>query len=124
MRSGLRSRPWAGIDIGGYSVKVLASQSTVSGARYWMAEMPVTIPDADRDTSAGREAMARTIAECIEAAGLTSHSLRGVTLGIAGPDVILKQISLPLMAEEEVGQALRFESRKHLPFDPQGMVID
>jgi type IV pilus assembly protein PilM len=45
-------------------------------------------------------------------------------VGIAGPNVIVKQITLPLMDEDEVGQALRFESRKHLPFDPQGMVID
>jgi general secretion pathway protein L len=28
------------------------------------------------------------------------------------------------MDEEEVGPALRFEARKHLPFDPQGMIID
>jgi len=28
------------------------------------------------------------------------------------------------MDESEVGQALRFEARKHLPFDPQTMVID
>jgi type IV pilus assembly protein PilM len=28
------------------------------------------------------------------------------------------------MDEAEIGQALRFEARKHLPFDPQAMVID
>ena len=47
-----------------------------------------------------------------------------MSVGIGGPDVIVKQISLPLLDDSEVGPALRFEARKHLPFDPQGMVID
>src|SRR6185503_17510859 len=57
-------------------------------------------------------------------AGLQPRSVRGITLGAGGGDVIIKQISLPYMDEAEVGSALRFEARKHLPFDPQGMVID
>jgi type IV pilus assembly protein PilM len=47
-----------------------------------------------------------------------------VSVGIAGPDVIVKQITLPLLDEAEVGPALRFEARKHLPFDPQTMTLD
>jgi type IV pilus assembly protein PilM len=45
-------------------------------------------------------------------------------MGISGTDVITKQISLPLIDDAEVAGALRFEARKHLPFDPQAMVID
>lgn len=45
-------------------------------------------------------------------------------MGVSGPDVIIKQIALPWLDDSEVAPALRFEARKHLPFDPQTMVID
>src|SRR5215470_3145387 len=124
MRSGLRSRPWAGLDVGSFSVKLLASQGGVAGARFWLAEAPIVSPDADPDRPPPPEVTAKTIAECMSLAGLSPRSVRGVSLGISGPDVIVKQINLPLLDESEVGPALRFEARKHLPFDPQGMVID
>ncbi len=123
MRAGIRSRPWAGIDIGSYSVKLLATQGGVAASRYWLAEAPIPAPtNGPSDPSV--ETVARAIATCLEQTGLTPRSLFGVSLGISGPDVIVKHISLPLMDEEEVGSALRFEARKHLPFDPQGMTID
>ncbi len=120
MRPGIRSRPWAGIDVGSYSVKLVATM----GTRHWVAEVPNTVPEHERETAQGRQALARLVADCISKTGLSPRGFRGITIGIAGPDVILKQIRLPYMDEAEVGSALRFEARKHLPFDPQGMVID
>lgn len=120
MNAGFRARPWVGLDLGTDSIKLVAA----GGARCVFAETPLPPGDDARDTPPGREALAKRIAECLSSAGLAAHAVRGVTLGVSGPDVILKQISLPLMDDAEVGPALRFESRKHLPFDPQGMVID
>ena len=123
MRAGIRSRPWAGIDVGSYSVKLLATQGGVAASRYWLAEVPLPAgPEGAAEPTP--ETVARAIASCLEQAGLTPRSLFGVSLGVSGPDVIVKQISLPLMDDDEIGSALRFEARKHLPFDPQGMVID
>lgn len=124
MRSGLRSRPWAGVDLGSYSIKLFATMGGPGAGRHWTAECPVGVPVAELESPAGREAVAKALAQCLSAAGLAPRGLHGMTVGIAGPDVFLKQITLPLMDEDEVGMALRFESRKHLPFDPQGMVID
>lgn len=124
MRAGIRSRPWAGLDVGNYSVKLLAMQGGVAGAQYWMAEVPMPGRNGEAEAGNKPEVIARVIADCLERAGLSPRALRGVSLGIAGSDVIVKQISLPLMDDVEVGPALRFEARKHLPFDPQGMVID
>ena len=118
MPTGIGSRPWAGIDIGTYSVKLLAIQG---GSRYWMAES--RLPDAVNGEP-GSESLARAIGQCLETSGLSTRGLFGVSAGVSGTDVIVKQISLPLMDENEVGSALRFEARKHLPFDPQAMVID
>jgi type IV pilus assembly protein PilM len=124
MRAGIRSRPWVGLDIGAYSVKVLATQAAVVGARHWHAEQPLPALDGDTDRGHAPEVVARAIADALSQLKLTPRGLRGVTLGVTGPDVILKQISLPLLDDSEVGPALRFEARKHLPFDLQGMVLD
>jgi type IV pilus assembly protein PilM len=124
MRASIRSRPWAGIDVGSFSVKLLAAQTGVGGHRYWTAEVPFPTTDGDPERPPAPETVASAISECFAKAGLSPRSFRGVSLGIGGPDVIVKQISLPLLDESEVGPALRFEARKHLPFDPQGMIID
>ena len=124
MKSGLTSRPWVGVDLGGFSVKILATMGGVGGVRTWLHEKPITLPEKDRTTAAGRDAVARIFAEALSEAGLSLRGLHGITLGVSGPDVILKQIHLPLMDESEVASALRFEARKHLPFDIQNMVID
>jgi len=124
MRAGIRSRPWAGIDVGSYSVKLVASMGGNTGSRSWIAEMPFAARDGGPDGPPAKDVVARTVAGCLTQAGLTPRGLHGTSVGISGPDLIVKQISLPLLADEEVGSALRFEARKHIPFDPQGMVID
>ncbi len=123
MRTSLVSRPWVGLDLGGFSVKLFALQPGVGAARVMAAEVPYAVP-ATTDGAPTPEAVAQAISACAARAGVSLRAMRGITVGISGADVIVKQIQLPLMDEAEVGQALRFEARKHLPFDPQAMVID
>lgn len=122
MRASLVSRPWVGLDLGGFSVKLFALQPGV-GTRVLAAEAPYAIP-ATAEGTPTPEAVAQAITACATRAGVSLRAMRGITVGISGADVIVKQIQLPLMDDIEVGQALRFEARKHLPFDPQAMVID
>ncbi len=124
MRAGIRSRPWAGIDIGSYSVKLLATQGGVGGSRFWLSEARLGSGEAGAVSEPDAETVARCISTCLEKVGLTARSFFGVSVGVSGADVIVKQVTLPLMDDDEVAQALRFEARKHLPFDPQGMMID
>src|SRR5687768_2029690 len=64
MRPGLRSRPWAGVDLGSYSIKLVASMGGNGiSAKHWTAEIPVPVPETERDTPAGREAIAKAIAQ-------------------------------------------------------------
>ncbi len=123
MRAGIRSRPWVGLDIGSYSVKLMTLHAG-GGARYQAAEVPLPAGNGEASRDQAVETVARTIADGLERIRLSARGLRGVTLGISGADVIVKQITLPLLDDDEVGPALRFEARKHLPFDPQSMVID
>src|SRR3954468_19976535 len=120
MANTIVSRPWAGLDVGAWSIKLVGEQ----GARHWAGEVRNTVAAEERDPAASAEHLAKLIAECMDRSKLGIRGLRGVTLSVAGADVILKQITLPCMDEDEVGSALRFEARKHLPFDPEGMILD
>lgn len=122
MNLGLRARPWAGLDIGEYSVKLLALQPGVGHGRHFVAEAPLN--RLSSDVALPPEAIARVIGDCFSLAGLSHRSFRGVTLALSGADVIVKQVALPLMDDAEVAGALRFEARKHLPFDPASCVLD
>jgi len=122
MRTGIRSRPWAGLDLGSFSVKLFAAGTGPGQGRPLIGE--VILPFSDGDRPHPSETLSQAIADCLSQAGLSPRSLRGLTVGASGADVIVKQIALPLLDEGEVGPALRFEARKHLPFDPQTMTID
>lgn len=90
--------------------------------RHWIAEVP--LPPRGADGSRTPETLAHVINEAFSLAGLAVRTVRGISLGISGPDVIVKQITLPLLDDSEVGPALRFEARKHLPFDLSAMNLD
>lgn len=120
MKVGLNARPWVGLDIGEYSVKLLALRFSVGGEKPCASEL--TLPTGTAE--ANPEALGRMLGECFARAGQSVRTLKGITLGLSGGDVIVKQITLPLMDDDEIAGALRFEARKHLPYDPQTCVID
>ncbi len=124
IRAGIGSRPWVGLDLGTYSVKAVAGHVAVGGTRYRAAEIPLMGLDDQPDRQPPADLVARAISDALAQLELSPRAARGVSVSVSGPDVIVKQISLPLLDESEVGPALRFEARKHLPFDPQTMVID
>ncbi|MCC6348249.1 MAG: pilus assembly protein PilM [Candidatus Eisenbacteria bacterium] len=119
MRVGLNARPWVGLDIGEYSIKLFSLRHGVGGDRPCASEQ--VLPAAGGTSP---EALGHLLAECFSRSGHSPRSFGGLTLGVSGGDVIIKQVSLPLMDDGEIPGALRFEARKHLPFDPQTCVID
>lgn len=119
MKVGLNAHPWVGLDIGEYSAKLVTLRHGVGGLRPCASELLVPT-----GTDADPMALARLLGQCFERAGQSVRTLKGLTLGLSGADVIVKQIALPLMDDAEIPGALRFEARKHLPFDPQACVID
>jgi type IV pilus assembly protein PilM len=120
MKVSLNARPWVGLDIGEYSVKLVSLHAGAGGARPCASELSLSAATGDSNP----EALARMLGECFAQAGQSARSLRGLTLGLSGADVIVKHVSLPLMDDEDIPGALRFEARKHLPFDPQTCLID
>lgn len=123
MRAGIGSQPWVGLDVGTFSVKIVAIQTGVAGTRYWSAESGIT-PEEDPERKSPPEAIARAIVACLNEVELNPRGVGGVSTGISGSDVIVKQIALPIVDDLEIANAIRFEARKHLPFDPTSMVLD
>jgi len=42
--------------------------------------------------------------------------IKKANISVSGPAVIIRQATLPRMTEEELGQAIKFEAEKHIPF--------
>ena len=68
MRAGFRSRPWAGIDVGSFSVKLLATQPGVGGHRYWLAELHRRKALLLSQAGAPRDTVLRALVESLETA--------------------------------------------------------
>ena len=120
MKMGMRARPWAGLDIGSYSVKLVALGPGGRGFRHAEA----IVPRAATGDDPAPGVIAGLIEECANRADLGMRGFRGISIGLSGPDVIVKQVTLPIMDEPEIANALRFEARKHVPFDAKDMVLD
>ena len=121
MRLGVGSGPWAGLDIGSYSVKLVTLQPGGTRCRFAEAVIPRATASEEPPTPA---ILAGLIDDCMSRTNQSPRSFRGITVSVSGPDVIVKQVSLPFMDESEIPGALRFEARKHLPFDIESMVLD
>lgn len=121
MKLGVGTRPWAGLDIGAYSVKLVALQPGAARGRYAEAAIPRALASDEPPAPA---ILAGLIDDCMTRIDQSPRGFSGISIGVSGPDVIVKQISLPIMDEAEIAGALRFEARKHLPFDVQTLVLD
>ena len=128
MTLGMGARPWAGLDIGAWSVKLVVLHPGAgpvfragTPGRYAEAAIPRALAGEDPPAPA---ILAGLIDDCMTRIGIPARRYGGISIGVSGPDVIVKQIALPIMDESEIAGALRFEARKHLPFDPQTLVLD
>ncbi|MEQ1832559.1 MAG: pilus assembly protein PilM [Candidatus Eisenbacteria bacterium] len=115
------TRPWAGLDIGTHSVKLVALQPGSTRGRYAEAAIPRALSGDEPPAPA---ILAGLIDDCMTRIQESPRSFRGISIGVSGPDVIVKQLTLPLMDEAEIAGALRFEARKHLPYDVATLVLD
>ena len=100
MNLGLHARPWAGLDIGEYSVKLMALQPGVGHGRHYVSEAPLR--RLSNDVALPPEAIARVISECFSLAGLSPRSFRGITLGLSGSDVIVKQLPATCVLDYQI----------------------
>lgn len=121
MKFGMGTRPWAGLDVGTHSVKLVALQPGATRGRYAEATIPRALAGDEPPAPA---ILAGLIDDCMTRIEETPRSFRGISIGVSGPDVIVKPVTLPWMDDGEIAGALGFEARKHVPFDLSTLVLD
>ena len=121
MRLRMGGGAWAGLDVGAWSVKLVALQPGSTRARCAEAVIPRALAGDEPPAPA---ILAGLIDDCMTRIEHGPRDFAGISVAVSGPDVIVKQISLPLMDEAEIAGALRYEAKKHLPFDVETMVLD
>src|SRR5437879_11432439 len=111
-----------GLDIGSASIKILQLQKSKGKhkvERFGIKALPAetivdgSIMDGLEVVSAIKEISAE-------------HRLKqkNVALSISGTSVIVKKISLPPMAEEDLEKQIKFEAEQYIPFDINDVYLD
>ncbi len=111
-----------GLDIGSSSVKLVQLTPRKGGwtlAAYGSAPLPpeAIVDGALMNSSAIVEAIQQVMSE-------QRVKARNVAIGVRGHSVIIKKISLPRMAQEEVDESIQWEAEQYIPFDVKDVNID
>jgi type IV pilus assembly protein PilM len=111
-----------GLDIGSSSIKILQlaqNRGKYKIERFGVKALP-TETIVDGSIMDGHEVVS-TIREIVAEQKLKQ---KNVALAISGTSVIVKKISLPPMAEEDLEKQIRFEAEQYIPFDINDVYLD
>jgi len=109
-----KSKASIGLDIGSHSIKIVE----LSGA----PEKPSLVSfGLKKVLGSSQDAIVTSIKNLAEELKL---SAKDVTIGVSGPSVIVRLISMPKMTDAELAGAVRFETEKFIPFDINDCVLD
>ena len=109
-----KTRTLVGLDIGTTSVKAVE----LTERRGKLAVSGFGQVEVNGDTPQARQS---AVDELVQECGLRG---RRVVTGISGKNVIVRYLTLPIMREEEMRNALMFEASKYVPFPLEECVLD
>lgn len=112
-----------GLDIGSSYIKAVQINETGSGYEIAFAGMQPLPPESIVDGSiTDRGVVAGAIKELLGKAGIKAKE---AVIGVSGhSSVIIKKITIPLMAEEELATSIKYEAEQYIPFDINDVNID
>lgn len=112
-RSRFRAIVRVGLDIGHSMVKMVKVERTPRSLHLLQVGLA-------RVKSSGGENSQRA-----EAAAFLLRDVKGspVVTSLADADILVRQISFPRMPPRQLAQAMEFEARKHMPYEPARMVL-
>lgn len=112
-RSRFRTRVKVGLDIGHSMVKMVKVEQTPRSLRLLQVGLARV-----KSSSAGNP-------QRVEAAAALLGNVKGtpVVTSLGDADTLVRQISFPRMPPRQLAQAMEFEARKHMPYDPSRMVL-
>ena len=104
-----------GLDIGSHSIQLVELRHTLKGVfltNFAVKELP---PEQDAGV------IAEKLKELLHEENIKA---RKVTIGVSGPQVAIRRISLPAMPKKELKEAVRWEARKFISFPPEKAIVD
>ena len=115
-----RTKISIGLDIGTHSIKLVGLRHTPRGVfliNTAVKEFPLE--------ARGKEMGVNVIAESIKGLFLEENiKPQKVTIGVSGPQVAIRRISLPSMPKKELQEAVRWEARKFISSPVEEAIVD
>ena len=108
-----------GLDIGSHSIKLVELRHTIKGVfltNFAVKDLP---PEAGGQGAIG--VIGGKIKELLHEENIKA---RKVTIGVSGPQIAMRRISLPSMPKKELKEAVRWEARKVISFPPEKAIVD
>ncbi len=114
------------IDVGSSSVKIVClehrrGESEVIGLA--LAEVSSSAPGGG-DALERQRPVVSAINQALSSAGIDPARAGTIVTAVSGASVSVKHVAFPDMTDRELAESVRWEAKKHLPFDPQNVDLD
>ena len=104
-----------GIDIGSHSIKIVELRTTASGTELVNSAISRIPPQSNEMTE-----LAAHLRQIIRSHGFATKE---ATVGVSGPEVAVRRLSLPAVPEEEIRGAIRWQAQNSFPFPIEEALI-
>ena len=111
-----------GLDIGSASIKIL--QLKKSKGKYKVERFGIKALPAETIVDGSIMDGLEVVSAIKEISAEQRLKQKNVALSISGTSVIVKKISLPPMAEEDLEKQIKFEAEQYIPFDINDVYLD
>jgi len=111
-----------GVDIGSSAIKLVQLKESKGVYRmqaYGVKALPseAIVDNAIMDSSAVVDALTELVAE-------SKVKVKNVATSISGHSVIIRKITLPTMAEDELEKSIQYEAEQYIPFEINEVFLD
>jgi type IV pilus assembly protein PilM len=116
-------QPPIGIDIGSSYIKIVQLKETKKGYELALFDMlPIQHGLITENGISNKGKLAEFVKELLKKANVSKGQ---AVFGLSGQSsVIIKRVSLPLMAESELNLSIKYEAEQHIPLDLDSVAID
>ena len=120
MRPFFMMKTSVGLDIGTHSIKLVELKNSLKGViltNFVVKDLP---PEA-REEKRSVEVLAKFIKEIFVEENINPQK---VTIAVSGPRVVIRHITVPLMPKNELKEAVKWQTKKLIPFPLDRAVLD
>ena len=113
------------IDIGNSYVKIVQSEMNGDKLHILKAGSKFIKTDSQKiPDSISKSQFVATIGELCSELDITPRKMKNIISGLTGKEASIKQLTTLEMSDEELGESLEFEAKKHIPLDGTEPILD